>query len=315
MSQAAAEERQRAVISYWFHQCLDRISHRRVGKGRAGALVGHRTSRGSHGGFSLVELLVVIAIVAVLLSLLLPAVQAARAAAQKMHCKNNLRQIGLALQVYHDTNGALPIGCDRCKTRRIAWSVYLLPFIEEKEAWGKFDTNYPYLARENLPATQRVISTYLCPSTHRRSWDRDGDTSGARNHNGRDDPGDRMGMTEYGGMFGAANVEPMANGVMIYDRAVRLRDVTDGKTHTIAVTEDTGRGWRLDGEWANGQNIFDQSGPINDTQNNEMWSDHPGGVHAVFCDASVRFLNEEMEMNVLNAACTRAGRELERLVP
>ena len=77
------------------------------------------------------------------------------------------------------------------------------------------------------------------------------------------------------------------------------------------------RGAAFDGQWANGENIFDQTGPINNRslpesqwQYDEMWSDHPGGINALACDGSVRFLSEKIELEVLASLCTRAGGEV-----
>ncbi len=79
-------------------------------------------------GFTLIELLVVIAIIAILIALLLPAVQQAREAARRTQCKNNLKQLGIALHNYHDTFGAFPFGYDE---RETLWTAMILPQIEQ----------------------------------------------------------------------------------------------------------------------------------------------------------------------------------------
>ena len=121
-----------------------------------------------------------------------------------------------------------------------------------------------------------------------------------------------MGCTDYGGMYGWSDTATGAEklGAMVYDQPVKIRDIRDGTSHTIIVAEDTGRGWQCNGEWADGQNIFDQSGPINASQNNEMWSDHPGGVNAAFCDGAAHFLSETLNIRVVEALCTRDGGEI-----
>src|ERR1700704_1333018 len=88
-------------------------------------------------GFTLVELLVVIAIIGVLVALLLPAVQAAREAARRIKCQNNLKQIGIGLHNYHDTIGCFPPGATKSNTT--SWHVHVLPFMEQKNLYDQFD--------------------------------------------------------------------------------------------------------------------------------------------------------------------------------
>src|SRR5687767_15209474 len=92
---------------------------------------------GWRSGFTLVELLVVIAIIGVLVALLLPAVQAAREAARRMHCGSNMRQVGLALQNYHDTYGYLPPRSFTNPDRN--WMLLILPFMEGGNIYDKYD--------------------------------------------------------------------------------------------------------------------------------------------------------------------------------
>jgi len=90
-------------------------------------------------GFTLVELLVVIAIIGVLVSLLLPAIQSAREAARRMQCTNNMRQIGIAMQNYHDTNGQLPVGSNSCCWG--TWVVEVLPYLELQNLYDLYDNS------------------------------------------------------------------------------------------------------------------------------------------------------------------------------
>jgi prepilin-type processing-associated H-X9-DG protein len=105
------------------------------------------------------------------------------------------------------------------------------------------------------------------------------------------------------------------NGVMIFDKRITAARVSDGLSHTMIVAEDTGRGASKQSSWIDGQNCFDQTGRVNSTQNNEMWSDHPGGVHVAMCDGSVQFLSEDSANAVLVALCTRAGGESSVVFP
>ncbi len=264
-------------------------------------------------GFTLVELLVVMVILAVLMALLLPAIQSSREAARRAQCTNHLHEIGLALVGYHAAKGAFPVGCVDRGGRQIAWSVYLLPYLGRRDVWNQFDTNHPARAAENRQTTSTVISTYLCPSTSRYTPDRAGPTVGDKNHNGQYDPGDGMACTDYGGMFGDGRPgAKLANGILIWNEAISLTDVRDGASETIIVAEDTGRGWQSNGEWANGENIFDVVFPINKFQQDEMFSDHPGGAQVAMADGSVRFLSETIGVRELARMCTRAGGEAEQ---
>jgi len=130
--------------------------------------------------FTLVELLVVIAIIGILVALLLPAIQAAREAARRTECQNHLKQIGLALQTYHDTQKAFPMGRDRTNQKSVSWSFRLLPQIEESAIYSAFDKNEQVDATVNERAMRTPIEVYACPS--RRA------AAANRNFDNNDDP-------------------------------------------------------------------------------------------------------------------------------
>jgi len=274
--------------------------------------------------FTLVELLVVIAIIGLLVALLLPAVQMSRQAARRSHCTNNLRQLGVGLLAYHDAIGVFPPGALDRKTSRnpqgkqLSWIVLLLPQLEEKSLYDRFNFSKGYAAAENRAAAGTILPVVLCPSTARLAADRIGFTTGDVNRNGAWDPGDDLAFADYGGNFGFSGLnKPYMSGVLLYETPVPISKITDGTSHTIIVSEDTGRGASFDGQWANGENIFDTSGPINDTsvpeylwRNNEIWSDHPGGANVLLCDGSVQLLSEQIDLPTLAALCTRASDEV-----
>ena len=143
---------------------------------KAGQRDRHRNS--TRRAFTLIELLVVIAIIAILIALLLPAVQQARAAARRTQCKNNLKQIGLALHMFHDSNRAFPPARIIDNMRRTdvvagfdtaldepSWFIRILPFVEQtsmSDEW-QLDTAYAFHDDE---VRSRAVATFLCPDRH-----------------------------------------------------------------------------------------------------------------------------------------------------
>lgn len=119
--------------------------------------------------FTLVELLVVIAIIGVLVALLLPAIQAAREAARRMQCTNNLKQIGLAIQNYHDTNKALPAA--RWQDKHATWFALIMPFLEASNEYQLWDFDEWYSSPVNRKARRVYIPGYFCPSRRGGSGD------------------------------------------------------------------------------------------------------------------------------------------------
>ena len=250
------------------------------------------------GGFTLVELLVVLVIIALMVGLLLPAVQAVRETARRMQCQNNLHQIGIGLHNYHAAfrtfpPGGLEVRPQWRRGKQLAWSAFVLPYIGENPTYEKIRFDYAFDHPMNADAASAVIETYLCPSTNRIS---------TRNR-GR-------GATDYGGIYGerivSRNYPP--RGVMIHERSIRFRDITDGTTRTLMVSEDADF---PDGQWINAWNLFDQAFSINRAPRfeNDIRSKHPQGANGLFADGSAKFLNENIDLEVLAALCTRNGAE------
>ncbi|MBA4066877.1 MAG: prepilin-type cleavage/methylation domain-containing protein [Isosphaera sp.] len=119
-------------------------------------------------GFTLVELLVVVAIIAVLIGLLLPAVQKTRETASRARCQNNLKQIGLALQSYHDVNGVLPMGNRGSSPSGgygYNWRLYILPHLEQGPLYDRFDQRLSSWSTNMAPSDGALIPPYRCPSS------------------------------------------------------------------------------------------------------------------------------------------------------
>jgi prepilin-type N-terminal cleavage/methylation domain-containing protein len=190
------------------------------------------------GGFTLVELLVVIAIIGILVGLLLPAVQAAREAARRMSCANNLKQIGLATHNYHDTFGSFPAsGFYRADQPGTDWSVQarLLPYLEQANLQRLIDWGSPYSMQGNVARTR--VDTYLCPSEI--------------NDNSRDDPQPNDPTFGHYPLNYLANMgewmiynpatRGTGSGMFVPNGRVRMANITDGTSHTLAFAE--GKAW------------------------------------------------------------------------
>src|SRR6185369_17676486 len=133
----------------------------------------HKTRVARNGrnrpGFTLLELLVAITIIGVLISLLLPAIQAARTSARRMHCANNLKQLGIALNNYHAQRGCLPSGYLSTVNSAGAetgpgwgWIAQTLPYMEQTPLWRSVDFKAPIEDPANT-ASQQLIQSLLCP--------------------------------------------------------------------------------------------------------------------------------------------------------
>jgi prepilin-type N-terminal cleavage/methylation domain-containing protein/prepilin-type processing-associated H-X9-DG protein len=113
-------------------------------------------------GFTLIELLVVIAIIAVLIALLLPAVQAAREAARRMQCTNNLKQFGIAMQNHHDVRGTLPYGAWNSPAQ--PWSFFILPYLEQVQMANALNMTAAFNDVKNSTVVGASLNVFLCPT-------------------------------------------------------------------------------------------------------------------------------------------------------
>jgi prepilin-type N-terminal cleavage/methylation domain-containing protein/prepilin-type processing-associated H-X9-DG protein len=289
-------------------------------------------TRESRNGFTLVELLVVIAIIGILIALLLPAVQAAREAARRSQCANNLKQITLALHNYHDVFECFPFGhlytgihdgdaADNNGGSAFGWAWSILQFAEQGPLFDQFDGTLPITDSSfsnNLAMAGTPLDLFSCPSDTKPEVRNDGQVrpSATSSYQGAG--------TSYNGWCGTSpggNPNRLRwNGVFDRDNRggpIRIADIKDGTTNTFIVCETK---WEMDGNRRNRSRIYGAtdrtdgaSGASNALMVNGQWqmnwtsaegnpnphrtasSFHPGGAQFALADGSVRMVSETIQ--------------------
>ena len=196
--------------------------------------------------FTLVELLVVIAIIGILVGLLLPAVQSAREAARRMQCSNNLKQMGLAVHNFELSYKKLPSSvrpAGLTPLPRIAGLTFLLPYIEQINAYNKYDQTKNWFHVDNLPVTSLRISTFNCPSTpNPERLDGVPELSPwTATFVSNTDYSPTIGVDQRLRSSGLIDPSGDLTGALPKNGTPKLRDIIDGLSNTILYGESAGR--------------------------------------------------------------------------
>ncbi|MCA9115870.1 MAG: DUF1559 domain-containing protein [Planctomycetaceae bacterium] len=296
-------------------------------------------------GFTLIELLVVIAIIAILIALLLPAVQQAREAARRTQCRNNLKQIGIALHNYHDNHRVFPSGWVGVNTTGqpdmhegisgFGWATMLLPMMDQSPMYNRLDFRLSIADATNSATWLQPLPAFRCPS------DPSPEQWALELHGGSTV---QMPTANYVGSFGPEGLEDVCfdppsggsghgepkeppfqcngEGFLAHNSSVKMRDITDGTSNTYVVGErrtDSSLGWHSTwvGNYPEGEESAQRViGASDHTPNHpaahfdDFSSMHEGGTHFLFGDGRVQFLGENISEAIYKGLSTISGNEV-----
>jgi prepilin-type N-terminal cleavage/methylation domain-containing protein/prepilin-type processing-associated H-X9-DG protein len=297
-------------------------------------------------GFTVVELLVAIAVIGLLVALVLPAVQAAREAARRMQCRNNLKQIGLALHNYAGAHGVFPVSWGQTRwtadSYNAAWPALVLPYLDQAPLFSQINFAAP-LDPANDVVAATVVPAYLCPSDSTDPVRTDrmmaqatpfGRPAAVTNYRGvggsnwsagpylRSDPtGRNAGQVDcfrFGnGIFTGGYFEARFYGPPI---VTGMQHIRDGLSNTVAAGESVAdwcsQSWWYWYSWPNGTmaiplNLCAAQARCYDdwTQNFGFHSRHPGGGNFLRADGSTTFMNQSIDLDTYRALGTIQGGE------
>ena len=293
-------------------------------------------------GFTLVELLVVIAIIGILIALLLPAIQAAREAARRNQCQNNLKQMGLAVQMHHDAKKVFPTGRNGTTQKSVSWAFYLLPQLEETAVYEAYDKNLFVSDPGNSRAMRTPIAVYYCPTR------RGGNPKADRNFDNNDDPPlpEHMGVAAGGDYAANAGHEEDTNmegndfkggvidkalaGPIFSGSKYAAKHISDGLSGTLAIGErhippvEDGTPVEME-HFKIGDTCFLAGDTIDtilagtdeglaqrpdDDEEHTFGSLHSGVVQFVYLDGHVDALATDIDVSVLMALSSIGGGEV-----
>jgi prepilin-type N-terminal cleavage/methylation domain-containing protein/prepilin-type processing-associated H-X9-DG protein len=298
------------------------------------AMIAKGRGKGSRRGFTLIELLVVIAIIGVLIALILPAVQSARESANRAKCTNNLNQLGLAAQEYHDAFSSFPSGwlCDTTDPNCLpqAASPYmwnglcgLFLKLEQGNLYNEINFDLPTNAIDNVTCTRRTLEAFVCPS-NRKAQGVDTSPKAPPTTNGGNPVRTKLGPSDYRGNMAAGMVrdcidpkDPFCyyydNGLTFQNSQVSMADITDGTSSTVLIGET------LTGTWPEATSCcvrttmdrtLNKPIQINGVNHYTYWmSKHPNLVNFARCDGSVAGVTNQINKLVLIKMMTRNGGE------
>ena len=290
-----------------------------------------KTATREHKAFSLVELLVVIAIVGVSLGLLLPAVQQARAAARRISCDNNLRQLGLGLQNFEAAIRRLPSGYEfkpgvEGNHSGFGWGAMILPYVEQSDIHSQLSFTIPLFDDRNSLIREQHLQLFLCPE----------DTVSATGFVKMGD--EKYAMASDVASFGPPDLDETQEkreGMFSRNSKTRFADIRDGLSHSIACGERQNGPFRRGGvhgphfsyetTWAgaireitdpsddHGHMVLFQTGhPPNSSMSDDrdVSAPHVGYANFLFGDGSVRLITEQVDLEVYRNLSTTAGSEV-----